>query len=243
MIRTLAIVAGASFVVAALCLGGAAALVGPDLAKSDFWRELEGVPGVEVEVDTGAPSVTQLRELTGFTSVDIGGGLDAEITVGPEFKIEVIGPEPDLITTELDGTTLDIYPRPRNWWRGTPRTHVRVSLPVLVGAGASAGASMGVTGMTGGDVTLDASAGASLDIAGTCNAISAEASSGGHIDAEQLICASGSAGASSGGSLEVHVTGPLNVDASSGGSVEAAGNPQLGEISLSSGGSFDPITD
>ena len=239
MIRTLAIVAGASFVIGAVCLGGAAALAGPDLAKSNFWQELEGVPGVDVEVDNGAPAVTQARELTGFTSIDVGGGLDTEITVGPAFKVEVIGPQPDLILTELDGTTLSIHPQRRNWWRGTPRTHIRVSLPALEGVTSSSGANVGVTGVTGGDLTLEASSGASLDIAGTCAAISAEASSGGSLDAAELVCATGSAEASSGGSVEVHVTGTLNIEASSGGSIDAAGDPTIGDISLSSGGSFD----
>jgi hypothetical protein len=96
-----------------------------------------------------------------------------------------------------------------------------------------------LAGVTGGDLALDASAGAELTASGACGALDVEASSGARLDAAALTCRTGEADASSGAQVRVSVNGPLDVGASSGATVFAGGNPQIGRVSLSSGGQLE----
>ncbi|MBA3069838.1 MAG: hypothetical protein FP825_15310 [Hyphomonas sp.] len=85
--------------------------------------------------------------------------------------------------------------------------------------------------------TVDVSSGGSAELSGACNSADLSASSGASIEADALRCESVTAGASSGGDIEAYATGPASGRASSGGSVEFAGNPSEQDSSESSGGS------
>jgi hypothetical protein len=111
-------------------------------------------------------------------------------------------------------------------------------MPSLAAIDASSGAEVNASGITAGDMALEASSGADLAIVGACRSLSASVSSGARINARELSCESGSVDASSGADAAVTVSGVLNVDASSGASVVASGDPHIGDISLSSGGSL-----
>ena len=118
------------------------------------------------------------------------------------------------------------------------QANVRVTMPRLEGLSASSGADLIATGVNGGDIALDSSSGADLRVSGTCDRFTADASSGSDIDARNLRCQNGSVDVSSGADARVFADGRLDVDASSGGGVVAYGNPGIGNIDLSSGGSL-----
>jgi hypothetical protein len=111
-------------------------------------------------------------------------------------------------------------------------------MPRVESLSASSGADLVVTGVNGGDIELDSSSGADLRVSGQCASFTAGASSGADLHAQELRCESGSVDASSGADARVFASGRLNVEASSGGGVIAYGNPGIGNISLSSGGSL-----
>jgi hypothetical protein len=79
---------------------------------------------------------------------------------------------------------------------------------------------------------------ATRQVTGTCASFTAQASSGSDIDARNLRCETGSVDVSSGADARIFASGRLDVDASSGGGVVAYGNPGIGNINLSSGGSL-----
>jgi hypothetical protein len=178
------------------------------------------------------------RDLSGFTGVEASAGTDVAVTVGPGFSVDVSGPGADRIVTRMSGRTL-VVERRRSWrWGPTPRAQVTVTMPRVESLSASSGADLVVTGVNGGDIALDSSSGADLRVSGQCDTFTADASSGADIHAQELRCEDGSVDASSGADARVFATGRLNVDASSGGGVVAYGNPGIGNISLSSGGSL-----
>ena len=113
-----------------------------------------------------------------------------------------------------------------------------LTMPRVDGLSAASGADLVATGLNGGAITLESSSGADLRVSGTCSSFSADASSGADLSAQNLRCESGSVDVSSGADARVHATGRLDVDASSGGGVVAYGNPAIGNIELSSGGSL-----
>ncbi|GAM99370.1 hypothetical protein U91I_03019 [alpha proteobacterium U9-1i] len=185
------------------------------------------------------PALADVRpNLSGFTKVDASAGMDVTVTVGSGFRVEVTGPGADRVMTRVSGDTLHVEPTPGMHWGRRPPSEIRVSMPTLTGLDASSGSDIHATGINGGDVTLETSSGADITAAGACRTLSAHASSGSDLDARGLRCESGSADVSSGADIILNVSGTLNVDASSGGGVTAIGDPRIGDISLSSGGSL-----
>ncbi len=178
-----------------------------------------------------------VRNLSGFTQVSANAGTDVEVTVGGAFRVEVTGRDADRIVTRISGDTLVVEPVRGFSWRGR-QANIRVTMPRVEGLSSSSGADLVATGVNGGAISLDASSGADLRVSGACSTFTADASSGADIHAQNLRCENGSVDVSSGADARVYASGRLNVDASSGGGVVAYGNPGIGNIDLSSGGSL-----
>lgn len=186
---------------------------------------------------TGAAAET--RNLSGFTHVVATAGTDVEVQVGGRFSVEVTGRDANRIITRVSGDHLIVEPRRGNWFSPGPRdARVRVTMPAVEGLEASSGADLVASGINGGDVSLASSSGADLRASGRCSSFTADASSGSDIHAADLRCENGSVDVSSGADASVYASGRLNVDASSGGGVIAHGNPGIGDIDLSSGGTL-----
>jgi len=178
------------------------------------------------------------RNLSGFTSVSASAGTDVTVAVGQSFSVDVSGPDAARIVTRLQGPTL-IVERTRGWhWRGRPDAEVRVTMPRVEALSASSGADLVVSGVDAPNIDLDSSSGADLRVSGRCASFTAEASSGADIHGQELRCENGSVEASSGADARVFASGRLDVEASSGAGVLAYGNPGIGNIDLSSGGSL-----
>ena len=185
-----------------------------------------------------SPALAETRPLSGFTKISASAGTRVEVGFGSNFLVDVEGRDAARIVTRVSNGTLVVEPV-RGWsWRGPRNAIVRVTMPMVEALDASSGAHIEATGVPGGALSLDASSGAALDVAGACSSFNADASSGADIDAEALRCETGSVSVSSGASAHVYATGRLDVDASSGGDVVAFGNPGIGDIELSSGGSL-----
>lgn len=186
-----------------------------------------------------SPAMAEQRALSGFTGVSANAGTDVEVVVGPNFSVDVTGRDADRVATRISGSTLVVEPVRTMWFQRGPRdAHVRVTMPHVSALEASSGADLRASGLNGGDVSLDSSSGADLYASGACASFTADASSGADIHAQELRCENGSVDVSSGADARVYASGRLNVDASSGGGVIAYGNPGIGNIDLSSGGSL-----
>lgn len=181
----------------------------------------------------------QRQGLTGFTHVSASAGTDVEVAVGGSFSVEVTGRDAHRIVTRVSGNRLIVEPVRGNWFQRGPRdARVRVTMPRVEGLSASSGADLVATGVNGGNLVLDSSSGSDLRVSGRCDSFTADASSGADIHAADLRCVSGSVDVSSGADAQVYASGRLDVDASSGGGVVAHGDPSIGNIDLSSGGSL-----
>lgn len=186
---------------------------------------------------TAGAAHAETRNVTGFTKVSASAGTDVEVTVGGGFSVEVTGRDANRIITRVSGDTLIVEPV-RGWsWRGR-QANVRVTMPRVDGLSASSGSDLVATGVNAGAISLDSSSGADLRVSGTCSSFTADASSGADLHAQNLRCENGSVDASSGADARVYASGRLDVDASSGAGVVAYGNPGIGNVDLSSGGSL-----
>lgn len=179
------------------------------------------------------------RPLSGFTAVSASAGTDVEVIVGPAFSVDVSGRDAHRIITRVSGDRLIVEPVRGGWFQRGPRDAlVRVTMPRVEALDVSSGADLSATGVNGGDISLESSSGADLRVSGVCASFTADASSGADIHAADLRCENGSVDVSSGADVRVYASGRLNVDASSGGGVIVHGNPGVGDVDLSSGGSM-----
>ncbi len=185
----------------------------------------------------GGSANAETREVSGFNAISASSGIPVDVIVGPEFRVEVLGRDDHRVMTEVRGERLFVRPV-RHWHWGLRDARVSVTMPRVSGLDASSGAHIRASRVSGGDLELGASSGAGVQVSGVCGALSAESSSGARIDASALQCRSGSVDASSGSNAAVHISGRLDVEASSGAGVIAGGGSELGDISLSSGGSL-----
>lgn len=237
MFRTLATVAAISFAIALLCFAGGIAIAGPEFAKSELWKEFSW--GKDSESD--GPVINQSRDLNGFTGIDAGAGLKVDVAVGPDFNVEVIGKNPQTVEMEVRGSSLVIRPQGnRSWWQWNSLPRVKISMPTIESIESSAGADVNATGIDSTTLALEASAGARIQVNGSCDTLNTNASAGAQIDATSLACKIGNSDVSAGAQTRVHITELINVDASTGGVVQAVGNPTKGQISLSTGGILSP---
>lgn len=186
---------------------------------------------------TAGVAHAETRNLNGFTKVSASAGTDVQVTVGGGFSVEVTGRDANRIITRVSGDTLIVEPVRGFSWRGR-QANVRVTMPRVDGLSASSGSDLVATGVNAGAISLDSSSGADLRVSGTCSTFTADASSGADLHAQNLRCESGSVDVSSGADARVYATGRLDVDASSGAGVVAYGNPGIGNVDLSSGGSL-----
>ena len=233
MFRTLAKIAGVSAVIAVACLALAFAIGGPDLRKNGFSFD-DGT--WQSDGDHGKAGAGNLRDHSNFTSLDIGGGIVANVTVGPDFKVEVTGQHPEQISTRQVGTELKIRPRGHFFfWSSGALPAVQIVMPAVAAVRSSAGAEVNATGIAADSLSLAASSGAQIHAAGTCKALALKASSGAELDTGDLACEAGRADASSGSSVKVRVSGKFDLDASSGADVTNLGASTSGDVSLNSG--------
>jgi hypothetical protein len=179
----------------------------------------------------------ETREASGFSAISASSGIPVNVIVGPEFRGEVLGRDAHRVMTEVRGERLIVGAVRQGHW-GRRDARVSVTMPRVSGLDAFSGAHIRASRVSGGDLELGASSGAGVQVSGVCGALSAESSSGARIDASALQCRNGKVDASSGSNAAVHISGRLDVEASSGAGVIAGGGPELGDISLSSGGSL-----
>lgn len=212
-----------------------------------------------------APAVAADRrfDVEGFTKVEVGSGLTAEIAEGDAFGVVAEGAPRALRRLDIHtrGKTLVVEQEARGFERFSPlmwaladEVVVRVTLPdleaVTASAGsdvsaagsaagafaaeASSGADLEVSGVAADTVRVTASSGASLAIAGTCGDVTARASSGADLDAGELVCETASAEASSGAGIDL-TAATVRAEASSGADIEVRGAETV-EADESSGG-------
>jgi hypothetical protein len=223
------------------------------------------LPIVVSAVVAAAPAMAAERsfDVSDFTEVAAGSGLDVEIVQGDGFEVVAEGAQRDLRRLDIRtrGDRLVIEQETRGLQRFSPlmmalrdEVLVRVTLPELEAVHASAGSDVSAEGsasgafdaevssgadltLTGIDaevVTLAASSGANLAAEGRCGALGAEASSGADLEARGLTCDSATVTASSGADIEI-TAASVRAEAQSGADVDVWGAESV-EAKESSGG-------
>lgn len=218
-----------------------------------------------ITAPAAALAASRTFELEAFTAVDISSGINAEITVGPAQSVRAESPRQDeldelivevrngKLTARTDWNLLELFTL------GDRQTTLFITVPALVSAEASSGASVDVTGIAGDEVTLESSSGADIDaraaagktfklevssgagidVEGACGNARARLSSGATLDAEGLECTDVEVEASSGATARIFASASVKAEASSGAAIEVHGRPAKVEQDQSSGGDIE----
>jgi hypothetical protein len=131
-------------------------------------------------------SAGNIRALSGFTAVEIGGAVEAEVTAGQPFSVEVSG-EPAAVaevTTRVKGEILEVDRK------GSVGGNVRVSikLPALRGVEVAGASNVRVAGLSGEGMRLEASGASRLRATATKGEhLAIDASGASRVDVDGVI--------------------------------------------------------
>lgn len=206
--------------------------------------------------------VTEEQPISDFDKVEASQGFKVDVSQGDTFRV-VIRADDNLIEyvdVSKSGNTLRIgLKRNRSYKLENTTLEAQVTMPRLAALDLSSGSHVTVTGfqstddfdadlssgsnlqgdIEAGDVNFDLSSGSGMTLSGSAQFMKLDASSGGQIDLSDFSVVDADVEMSSGGRATVNVSGRLDADASSGSHVTYVGNPTLGDIDASSGGSVE----
>ncbi len=192
-----------------------------------------------------------------FSKIKVSQGIQVNISQGNDTELTVEADENiiDLLITEIDGDVLKIFFE-KNVNRATRNVYltvdklnsIRTSSGALVKSDRvfktktlsldSSSGSHILLDLNVSEVTASSSSGANIELSGSSNEFKGDASSGSDIDAHKLNSKIATADVSSGANINVQASDELNAQASSGGSINFYGNPEIINKSKSSGGSI-----
>lgn len=198
-----------------------------------------------------APARAEMRSLSGFTGVQVQDNIVVEVRAGPQYTVEVTGPEANRVITRLERNELKISERNRPWFGPDRRVNalVRVTLPRISSLAAAKGATLNAFDIAADDISLAAAMGGELRVNGSCHSVDVAAAMGGVVRAEGFHCVSADISAAMGGEAQVFATHTFDATAAMGGSVNIAGGAHGdttavmgGAVHIADGGKSDRST-
>jgi hypothetical protein len=209
------------------------------------------VASVLLALALAAPASAEVRNLAGFTEVQAQDHIVVEVRIGPQYAVEVTGPEANRINTRTDGDQLKISERNRPWFGPDRRVNalVRVTAPAISSLAAAKGATLTAIDIAADDMSLAAAMGGELRVNGTCHSVDVAAAMGGIVRAENFHCVSADISAAMGGEARVFATRTFDATAAMGGTVNIAGGAHGdttavmgGAVRIADGGKSDSST-
>jgi hypothetical protein len=206
--------------------------------------------------------VTEEESFSEFDKIDVSHGFNVDVSQGDTYRVIVRADDNVMEHVEVSksGDTLKIGLKPRRSYQLKNTTlEAKVTMPALVGLDLSSGSHVNIAGLQSAEdfnanlssgshmrgdlearnVSFDLSSGSGMVLSGSAKDMKLEASSGGQIDLGDFSVVNANVDMSSGGSAKINVSGTLDAHASSGSHVTYVGNPNLGNIETSSGGSVE----
>lgn len=204
-----------------------------------------------------AAAEEELRDLSGFNAITVGGGIELTIRQGTTFRVAVEadnGKHGDVIT-EVENSVLVIRKQGSGLFGWRDDYSVDVTLPALVSLVASGGSEVESEGLItgeqlrmtvsgGSDVELrvavsdfatEISGGSDVELAGTAGTLHISISGGSDIDASELNAVAAEVQASGGSDVAIAVSERLVARASGGSDIDYQGNPPVVDTDTSGG--------
>lgn len=196
--------------------------------------------GVTGEPGSGKPK-SETRAVGPFSRIEIGGALNADVSVAEVHSVEVSGDDNlvPLVITEVKDGRLQI----RTSKNVAPKLEllVRITVPEVAALAVSGAGQVKLREIQGDDLELDLSGAGDVAASGAVRNLDLEVSGAGTVDARNLKTERARVSVSGAGQVGVHASQTLDVDISGAGHVRYDGNPPDVRQSISGAGSLEKL--
>lgn len=185
--------------------------------------------------------IAQPVDVVDFQDIGFSGGGSMNVEVGASTTSCIIEVDDNLIEhihAKVDNGQLKIYST-RNI-APSKGLIVRITTPSLRNLSSSGSCDSKITGLSGGDFSVDVSGSGEVQCSGTADNFTFAVSGSGELDADELQCRSATVTVSGSGDAVVHATEKLNVSISGSGSVRYLGSPEVTQ-NISGSGSVEQM--
>jgi hypothetical protein len=185
--------------------------------------------------------VTRTYDYQDFNMIDASYGFDVEITYDEDYSITVMIDDNvvDSLDVDKSGNTLSVGLNLGSYSNVNPKAFI--TMPNLYGVELSGGSQCDVSGFTSAhDFELMLSGGSQANIMGTAGDLKLDASGGSQVFLKDFIVNDANVEFSGGSQGTIHVQGTLEVNLSGGSRLSYYGDPELGDIDVSSGSTLIP---
>ncbi|MDG1438089.1 MAG: DUF2807 domain-containing protein [Emcibacteraceae bacterium] len=171
-------------------------------------------------------------DLTDFNEIRIDEvGLELDVTVGEDFKVEVIGEDEllDHLLMRVRRGKLVIYKDGgKSIWdhSGNSSPHVIISMPEFNGLELRGAIDADIKGVDSDEVEFDIKGAGHIVIEGKCNWLNIDFKGAGNIEADKLKCKKVDVDLKGAGNIEVYASEKVDADIKGMGNIEVYGNPE-----------------
>src|SRR5688572_21721476 len=176
---------------------------------------------------------SEIRDVTGFRGVDVGGVFQVEITAGKDFEVEVSADDNLLPVIETRVSNGILHIEAKESIRSHGPVRVRISAPDIESIEASGASKVSLANVKNDGLTIDADGASRVSLSGETAKLIADVSGASHIDAENLKATNARVDASGASHVSVSVIERLAADASGASRVAYVGSPKSVERSSS----------
>lgn len=191
-----------------------------------------------------APALGQDRQnidVDAFHAIEAGGGMRVEVEHGDTPAVWLDGDADDFddVRVRVRNGRLDIGRDTGLFNFGSgPDVTVHVVASGIDSLDFGQGVSARVTGLDADDLEVEISTGSAARLEGRCTRLDVDVSTGGSLQASDLVCEDVEASASTGGGATLHATHSVSGRASMGGDLDVYGAPEVHDLRMSMGGSI-----
>jgi len=201
--------------------------------------------------------VEQKRQVAAFESVDIGLGIEATVSVGPQTSVTIEGDDNILavlrtevvngrLETRLEGTSSIRPTRKIRLTITTPklssidasggaRVTAQVTPTSTFSADASGGSKLEIRGLATGEAKTSASGGSEIHLHGSAQRIETELSGGAELQARDVCAGTVVVEGSGGSEANVCAKNSISAELSGGSRLSVAGKPDVRQVEVSGG--------
>jgi hypothetical protein len=182
--------------------------------------------GGDQVVGSGVSKVEK-RNVPSFTSIDLSGALEVEITAQKDLSVEIEGDDNilPLIKTEVKGGVLTVSNSESISTKSKLR--LRISVPNIDGISSSGASDIVASGIKSDDFRIDTSGASNLQISGETKTLELDMSGAGEVDAKDLRAQKVTVTSSGAARGNVYASEELRASVSGAGNINYYGNPKV----------------
>lgn len=172
---------------------------------------------------------TEMRDLTGFTSISVNNSTDIDIIIGDKYRVELEAEdnlleiiETEVVRGELRITTADGYSI-----RSRRGSRLTITMPNLEGIKISGSSDIRAQNINSDELTIEIRGSGDIELSGRAEEVEIEIRGSGDIDARDLLAVSVEIDIRGSGDVEISVEENLWVNISGSGDITYYGDPRL----------------